>query len=613
MRKIKAHARTKIKVSIVIIIIFSIGFMSINLNLYTNKLNFSNTDSLVKDFTGDLKLSGSYTDIMINDLLTTNTTKYGNWTWARTQPWCTQGTGDLGNPYIIEGHTFNSSGSYGSGLQIFNSRKHFIIRNCIFRDAWQSGPFYYFGLFTANTTNGFISNNDFFDNPGGGIYLHSTNMTTVSGNRIKNNGFDGIKTYYNCSYNIISGNSIYNNSRYGIHLETGEFNELSGNILHNITNTNIYLEDSHNNTLTGNSVYNSEGYGIYCYQSNGTIIERNSINNTRHGIVLDESNYAESYGNWIYDNGEIGINCTSNSGNNLFYENAFLRNQKHAFDDGSNNVWNNTNIGNFWKNHTYVSSDGNGDGILDDPYTYIGGLAGSVDYLPIADDGVPEITITSPIDNDVFSETPPDFTLIIPNNNLYSRWYTINNTVTTYPFTGVGGTIDQTAWNALSNGDITLTFYVQLLGNISSDEAIIQKDTLAPVITIYSPASGDVFGTTPPTFNMTITDPNLDTVWYIIEDREPTIIVDFVEFTIPSLIWNFLPEGTANVTFYANDTLGHLSFQSLILSKNITGDIVDFWIGLDFFIAGLFVTLFSGLAISIVIIKIYRKKQILNK
>ncbi len=608
MKKIKTHARTKISASVFMIIIFTLGFLSINLSLYTNKQNFLNDDPASKDFTKNLKLSGSYSDIMINDL----PGNLLNWTWARTQQWCTQGTGTSGDPYIIEGHTFNSTGGIGPGISILNSRKHFIIRNCIFRDAWQVGPAYYAGIHLQNTTNGLISNNDFFDNPGGGVYLFNSSMNTVSGNRIYDSTLDGIGLNVNSSYNVISGNTIYNNSRYGIRVMTGEFNELSGNIVYNHTSSGIYLMGSYNNTLMSNTIYDSKEHGILCYRSNDTTIESNNINNNKlYGILLNDSNYAESYENWIYDNGEIGINCTSSSGNNQFYENVFLRNQKHAVDDGSNNFWNSTTIGNYWDNLT--GPDANPvDGIVDaqyGPYN-ISGSAQSKDYLPIAEDGAPRITILSPND-DVFNETAPDFTLTIAEDYLVSRWYKINNSATNYPFTSLSGIIDQTAWDALSDGNITLTFYASdLPGNIGNAQVVVQKDTLAPVITIYSPVSGDVFGTTPPTFNMTITDPNLETVWYTIEDRTPVIIVDVVNFTIPSQIWNFVPEGTANVTFYANDTLGHLSFQWLILSKNITGSVPDFWIGLDYFIMGLFITLFSGIAISSIIIKIYHKKQI---
>ena len=72
----------------------------------------------------------------------------------------------------------------------------------------------------------------------------------------------------------------------------------------------------------------------------------------------------------------------SNSDNNSLYENFFIENLKHAIDNGADNKWNSSTIGNYWDNHT--GPDNNNDGIVDSPYTYIGGSAGSIDYLPIA-------------------------------------------------------------------------------------------------------------------------------------------------------------------------------------------------------------------------------------
>ncbi|MFW9987367.1 MAG: right-handed parallel beta-helix repeat-containing protein [Candidatus Odinarchaeota archaeon] len=746
MKKIKTLRKTKIRIPIFLMAILALGFLSINLKLFTNEKMLLKKELLSKDDFDDLKMSGTYSDIEIDDL----PGSLVNWTWARTQPWCIQGTGTSGDPYIIEGHTFNYNSLGPESLIIRNSRKYFILRNCNITDSHPSWA----GLYLTNVTNGQVRNNAVYNN-GWGIVLTETNDTIISNNEVYNCGDNhGIDLEYS-NFNTLSGNivydttgnginllngnnntltanivhnsnsgigvtsssefndlidnTVYNNSENGINLANSDYNDLIGNIVYNNSLSDIYLETSNNNSLVSNTIYDSKAHGIYCEDSDNNTIEQNNINNnmqhgiflldsshnsleintissstengieldgslynllsnnyifdnllhginivvglgsnysdannitmnriyhnnesginlddevyendiwdnyiydnTIHGISLYDCGYEDIYRNWIYDNGEIGIFCTSSSYDNNFYENVFVGNKKHAVDDGTDNFWNSTTIGNFWDNHTGPDISPH-DGIVDTQYN-VSGSTGSIDYLPIAEDGAPRINILSPREGDAFNETAPDFAITITEDYLISRWYKINNSATNYPFTGLSGTIDQTAWDTLSDGNITLTFYASdLPGNTGNAQVIVQKDTLAPIITIYSPHSGDVFGTTPPTFNMTITDPNLDTIWYIIEDRDPIIIVDVVEFTIPTQIWNFIPEGTANVTFYANDTLGHLSFQSLILSKNITSNIPDFWIGLDYFTTGLFITLFSCISICIVIIKIYHKKKI---
>ena len=69
--------------------------------------------------------------------------------------------------------------------------------------------------------------------------------------------------------------------------------------------------------------------------------------------------------------------------NNLIYQNSLIGNGEwHASDSGTNNQWDNSEIGNYWDTHTSPDDDGNG--IVDDPYIWIQGSAGSVDNYPLA-------------------------------------------------------------------------------------------------------------------------------------------------------------------------------------------------------------------------------------
>ncbi len=627
MKKLKTLTRIKIKGSLFLIVVFSLSFVSINLNLFPIKGNLLRKAPLSKEFTNKLKASGSYSDIYINGL-----PGYpNNWTWAVTQPWCT-GSGTSIDPYIIDGHSFNFSSSSGPCLTIVNSRRHFIIRNCIFTDSHPA----FFGLHIQNTTNGLISNNQFFNN-GIGVYL------------------------YNCSKNTVSGNTVYENFNYGIYLDSSNSNEISGNTVYNHSKSNIYLLSSNHTTLSSNTIYDSKEHGIIldgsekCTISNNHIfdnllygislkwdlgnwwsdhnnITENTIyHNNKSGIIIDNGcidiniwdNYiydhtihgifikvgylSDIYGNWIYDNKETGINSTATSQFNSFYENVFVRNKKHAVDYGNGNDWNSTTIGNYWDNHTGPDTSPH-DGIVDGQYN-ITGTANSIDYLPIAEDGAPRVNILSPNAGDLYNESAPSFSITITEDYLVSAWYTVNNSPTTYPLSNLIGTIDQTAWNALFDGNVSLKFYASdLAGHTGSAEVIVEKDGHAPVITIHSPTSGSEFGETPPFFNITVSEPNLDTIWYTLEGSYKTI-VDVLVWNVSRGVWAYIPPGTATITIHANDTLGHYSSQSVTLTKILDVDIPDIWIGMDYLMTGFFIALFSGVGIAAVIFKYIHKKR----
>jgi len=88
----------------------------------------------------------------------------------------------------------------------------------------------------------------------------------------------------------------------------------------------------------------------------------------------------------------------------------------------------------------------------------------------------PAIIIYLPLEDGIFGNTPPGFNISITEVNLDSTWYTIQGNVTQYPLTGTIGTIDQDAWNAALEGQITIIFYAQdRAGNIGTETVIVIK------------------------------------------------------------------------------------------------------------------------------------------
>ena len=376
------------------------------------------------------------------------------------------------------------------------------------------------GITLDNVNNSRLINNNCSDMDYG-IYLKSGSMNnTISGNTANNNGDYGIYIYQFSNYNTISNNIANGNEYSGISLEYEcYYNTVSGNIVNNTTGSGIYVYDScGHNTFSNNYVNNNTEVGIslHWYSSNNTIIDNIANYNADIGIELYD--YCEnnavsknilSYnglnGIGIYDfsdsntitynllyNNTIGF-YIDDGNNNTIYRNIFSKNGEHAIDNGIDNAWNSTIVGNYWDNHTGLDFSPV-DGIVDNPYTYIGGSPGNVDYLPLAEDGAPVITIQSPKEDGRYGDTAPTFSIIASDVYVVSMWYTLDDGLHNYTFTGLAGTFSQSAWDNISDGAITITFYaVDIAGNIGTAEVTIGKNlpekfdpTLVIVIVIGS-------------------------------------------------------------------------------------------------------------------------------
>ncbi len=480
-------------------LIFVILFSTVSTLVHISSSSTENADNL--------EFYVEYQDVEINDLLG----EPQNWTWAKDQGICT-GNGIENDPYIIEDILFTGTGFC---LSILNSIKYFIIRNCTI-----SGNL---GLSLSDVSNGQIIDSNIIYNDQEGINIDTCSSILVSGNNIADNGA-GI-LINDCTFTSLSNNNIRNNDGEGIHLEKANNNiVISENDIRNNTQEGIMIDkDSYNNTIRGNEIsYNTLGVHI-------------------KGPAADY---------------------------NLFYENFFRNNTSIAKDDNANTIWNTTLIGNYWDNYDGV--DANGDGIGDTPYT-IPGTAGNLDYLPIWDDIAPIIIINSPNPNDVFGNSAPNFDVTITEPNLDEMWYTLDSGLHNYTSEEIG-TIDQSAWDATSEGNITLTFYaIDKLGNIGSAGVIIIKDVLVLTITINSPDAGEVFGNDTPSFDITVTGVNLDTVWYTLNGSIPYYIDSF-SGTINQTEWSALAEGNITLTFYANDSIGNLASEEVNIVKSFTAD-----------------------------------------
>ncbi len=398
--------------------------------------NYNNiSDNIIKDNNWCIFETGCTGNILINNDCTPPTVQEPifidgsaigvgapNWTWALSQPWCYDDNG----VYIIENLKVSGFG-FTKGIEIINSDVPFIIRNCEIFNSQIAG------IYFDNVNNSQLIENNCSNNLGTGIYLNEycSNNKLTENVAIDNNN-DGIFIGDYCDNNTISQSEASYNGATGIHL-SGEGRD-----------------SSYNNTILENTVENND-YGIQLIGAcHFTLISRNIIRKNNFGLSFDSS-------------------CSNNSGT----KNFFFNNGKHAIDDGADNNWNSTTIGNYWDNWT--SPDVNSDGIVDDPYTYIGGSAGSIDYLPIAEDGAPRITIIFPSDGQRSGILAPTFIVEIVDIYVFEMWYTLDGGLNNYTFIE-NGTIDQAVWDILPEGSVTIRFYARdIAGNVAFEEVTVLK------------------------------------------------------------------------------------------------------------------------------------------
>jgi len=281
-----------------------------------------------------------------------------------------------------------------------------------------------------SSNNNEILNNNCSCNSRYGIYLDSlSNYNNILENNCNSNEYDGIRLW-GSNNNTISDNNCLLNDYYGIYLFSSNNNEIMNNncslndydgiyldytidneILENICLLNkksgIYLSNFGNNTISRNNC-SLNNYGISLWKSNYNKISENNCTSNRDGIYLILSSNNTIWQNFIYNSTIDGIRLYANScyntlysneikessryglyidtiesNYNLFYLNFFFDNEQNAYDNGTENYWDNRSIGNYWDDYSGV--DLNDDGIGDVPYN-ISGIAGSQDKYPIWDD-----------------------------------------------------------------------------------------------------------------------------------------------------------------------------------------------------------------------------------
>jgi len=518
-------------------------------------------------------------------------------------------------PFIIQNCTLlNSSSTYYTGgielVSVKNGR--ILFNNC--SNNRRNGI--YLGLSENNTVSGNLMNY----NDGNGVRLRIGCVNnTISNNIANNNNWRGI-VLDESHYNNVTNNSASGNSG-GLILFNCDNNRIINNNLTNnifgLTMAHEFLVGCHNNTISKNNIsYNTiHGVTITAESENNTIYDNYFIMNGNDNAIDVEPN-----NNW--DNGTIGNYWDDYSGKDIDDDGIgdilYIINNSTGTPINQDNypIWwdppiisihepNLNEIFNESPSYTVSIDEGIADTMwytIDDGITkiiftemtdttnqtewdkeeegvvkitfYVNdsmGYIGFAEIMVVKDISSPDITIITPFGNQVFDIFAPEYTITINDlSPINSTWYTIDNGLINYPFFGFTGYINQAAWNGIQNGIISLQFYANdSFGYLGFKEIIIIKDTIVPEIQIISPNLNDIFGLTPPTFELSITEANLESTWYTINGGTTNHTFPGTIGTINQDAWTIALEGEISITFYARDRAGYIGTESVTVIKRI--------------------------------------------
>ena len=262
---------------------------------------------------------------------------------AMTEGW--PGDGSASAPYVISGYEITPAATE-DGITIKLTDVYFIISGCYIHDGKN-------GILLSTVMNGVVTGNNCTNNSYDGIQLIGASDNIIISNNCTSNDLYGVRLYSSSNQNTVSQNNCSNNYD-GIYVYSSSVNEIIDNNCSNNTHDGISLTGSHYNNMTGNL----------------------ASNNTRYAVAVISGTYNQIYNNrFFFNNGTAGS----------YNPSAGVQ----ARDDGSENVWNTSDKGNFWSDLT--GPDGNGDGIVDSPDYEIEGTAGAKDYFPLASPSGPQI------------------------------------------------------------------------------------------------------------------------------------------------------------------------------------------------------------------------------
>jgi nitrous oxidase accessory protein len=218
------------------------------------------------------------------------------------------------------------------------------------------------GSSTENCDTTLVSNRR-----GNGIHQWNCEGNLIRGNEISE-ARDGI--YFSFTNNSRVENNLVHHVRYGLHYMYSDGNVFENNTFsENAAGAAIMF--SKDLVVRGNRFVNNRGhraYGLIFQSSDRSTLEQNEITENAVGLSFNQCNANKVIANRVAQN-YIGLRVGSNSDDNQFTENIFVRNL-HPVETGGSDVsgtrWSVNGVGNFWGDGFEFDLDR--DGINDLPH-----------------------------------------------------------------------------------------------------------------------------------------------------------------------------------------------------------------------------------------------------
>ena len=198
----------------------------------------------------------------------------------------------------------------------------------------------------------------------------------------------------------------------------------------------------------------------------------------------------------------------------------------------------------------------------DDPLLY-----NFSDYFTVYDASPPNIIIHEPNDYSIASQTPPIFNMEILELNLDEVWYQLQNGTFFTDIYSWEGQIEQSVWDQIGNGTLQFNIYANdTNGNLGFEKLILYKDIFPPLINLYEPTPSQHCGILAPEISMEIIDPNLDKVWYSLNNGVNTTYI--AQTHIDQAEWDKCSNGTVSMKIFAKDTAGNIDSIEVFIWKD---------------------------------------------
>ena len=264
-----------------------------------------------------------------------------NWTWARSQPWCTQGSGIKSDPYIINNVTTSFSVSNSWAYFVLNNSQADVtltnVKNCLIRNVSKDMAYADNAVVLTNVSNSEFTLNSFSTTGYQQIIIDGCEDLTFNENSFYLTGFTfnyELADLDNCKNITFVDNEFERGAQAGITLQNVNESKFYNNILREGQGNGFELKASYNNTFKENVISNNNNVGFLIQdvddtsaftQTSNTIIDNEIYNHNLEGMKINNCLNLTIYSNEIREN-SVGILAEDSQSLNIT-ENEVLKNE----------------------------------------------------------------------------------------------------------------------------------------------------------------------------------------------------------------------------------------------------------------------------------------------